>query len=46
VDNIKMNLGDIGMVWAGLVWLRKGDIGGLLLTQKLIFGFHEMLVSF
>jgi hypothetical protein len=31
-DNVKMNLRDIewGRVWTGLIWLRIGDIRGLL----------------
>jgi hypothetical protein len=30
VDNIKMDLGQDGMVWIGLIWLRIGTSGGLL----------------
>jgi hypothetical protein len=29
MDNIKIDLGD-GMVWAGLMWLTVGTIGGFL----------------
>ena len=29
-DNIKVDLQDVGLVWAGLVWLRIGTRGGLL----------------
>jgi hypothetical protein len=30
VENIKMDLREIGMVWIGLMWLRIGTGGGLL----------------
>jgi hypothetical protein len=29
-DNIRMDLGEDGMVWTGLIWLRIGTSGGLL----------------
>jgi hypothetical protein len=33
VDNIKIDLRWDGMVWTGLIWLRIGASGGLLLTR-------------
>jgi hypothetical protein len=30
VDNVKMNLREVGMVWTGLIWLRTGTSGELL----------------
>jgi hypothetical protein len=30
VDNIRMDLGDLGVMWTGLVWLRIGTGGELL----------------
>jgi hypothetical protein len=30
VDNIKMDIREVGMVWIGLIWLRIGTSGGLL----------------
>jgi hypothetical protein len=30
VDNIQIDLGEIGWVWTGLNWLRIGTSGGLL----------------
>jgi hypothetical protein len=30
VDNIKMDLREIGMVWTGSIWLRIKTSGGLL----------------
>jgi hypothetical protein len=36
VDNIKLDLTEIrwdGVVWIGLIWLRIGASGGLLLTR-------------
>jgi hypothetical protein len=29
-DNIKMYLGENGLIWTGLMWLRMGTSGGLL----------------
>jgi hypothetical protein len=29
-DNIKMDLGEDGAVWTGLIWLRTETSGGLL----------------
>jgi hypothetical protein len=34
VDNIKMNLRKVGwVIWTGLIWLRIGTSGRLLLTR-------------
>jgi hypothetical protein len=30
VENIKMNLGQDGVIWPGLIWHRIGSNGGLL----------------
>jgi hypothetical protein len=30
VDNIRMDLGEVGVMWTGLVWLRIGTGGELL----------------
>jgi hypothetical protein len=30
VDNIKIDVSEVGVVWTGLVWLRIGTSGGLL----------------
>jgi hypothetical protein len=30
VNNIKMDLKQEGVVWCGLIWLRRGTTGGLL----------------
>jgi hypothetical protein len=30
VDNIRMDLGELGVMWTGLVWLRIGTGGELL----------------
>jgi hypothetical protein len=30
MDNIKIDLREIGMVWTGSIWLRIGTSGGLL----------------
>jgi hypothetical protein len=35
MDNIKMNLRQVGMVWTGFIWFRIGTSGGLVVNTVL-----------
>jgi hypothetical protein len=46
VDNIRMDLGEVGWGLTGLVWLRLGTGGELLSNRYWSFGFHNMLGNY